>query len=382
MPEHGPRLTQQGTLVGTPHYMAPERLLGAESDASADIYAVGVMLYEMLSGRAPFVGPTLGEVIAAVLRDTPPPLAALCPHVSAPLIDIVRSAMQRDPSARYPSAEAMLQALNQIDSTLQGEISSPRIVPPVRSVAPSSLRTPALLDFEEEDDLLYRRLSRRGRWQMPLVLAAGLAVVIWAAWPSAVHERGEHQPGYVASDGQPSTQPGQQAAAGQPSPAEPRREPDPLMANAPLASEPVQGAALVEGSSELVPADPNDPANSGAGGEGIEGNFPELGPDPFGAAEPVINTQPQLAPSAQGSRAKRATHEDAPVATHEDVPAQELEPRPTASGYQPVRAVPLQPLLDRIDHMLKEPPASAPSGENPAAPPRRSPPEGLPDNPY
>jgi hypothetical protein len=225
---------------------------------------------------------------------------------------------------------------------------------------------------------------------MPLVVAAGLAAVIWSAWPSSVHERGEHQPGYVASDGQPAAQPGQQApAAGQPSEAVPRREPDPLMANAPLASEPVQGAALVEGSGELAPAEQVDPASGGAVGEGLDA-LSGLDADPLGAAEPEGNTMPQLAPSTQGSRAKRAAREDTPAAL-EDTLDEQVEPRPTASAYEPVRAVPLQPLLDRIDRMLEEPPASAPSaappaaapsGEKPSAPPRRRQAESLPDNPY
>jgi serine/threonine protein kinase len=62
------QLTQQGTMLGTPHYMAPEQITAQELDERVDIYAVGVVLYELLSGRMPFDGPTVGEVIAAAAR--------------------------------------------------------------------------------------------------------------------------------------------------------------------------------------------------------------------------------------------------------------------------------------------------------------------------
>jgi eukaryotic-like serine/threonine-protein kinase len=385
-PEQGTRLTQQGTLVGTPHYMAPERLLGEESDASADTYAVGVMLYEMLSGRAPFVGPTLGEVIAAVLRDTPPPLSGLCPHVSAPLIEIVRCAMERDPRARYSSAEGMLRALNQIDSTLQGEISSPRIVPPVRSVAPPSVRAPASLNVDDDDEF-YREVVRgRGRWQMPLLVAGGLALLAWSAWPSAVNEREELDTPYMASDGQPSPPPAQKAPAAvapsQPNEAAPelQRAGDPLVANAPLAGEPMQGAAPIEGSGEALPE--VDPASSAAGETG-EGVPSALDLDPLGTAETADPAQLESANTASSARAKHAPREP------------ETGASAAAPSYEPVRAVPLQPLLDRIDSILREPrplpPVSlpsaapaiepAPSSDRPITPTRRAR-EPLPDNPY
>jgi serine/threonine protein kinase len=72
-----PSLTQQGAIVGTPHYMAPEQILGPSVDSRADLYAVGVVAYEMMSGRTAFEGETTGDVVAAVLHTRPLPLRKL-----------------------------------------------------------------------------------------------------------------------------------------------------------------------------------------------------------------------------------------------------------------------------------------------------------------
>src|SRR5262245_646592 len=71
--------TESGVVMGTPRYMSPEQTRGEKLDARTDIFSLGVMLYEMVAGRAPFAGTTPSEVIASILRDTPPPLAEIAP---------------------------------------------------------------------------------------------------------------------------------------------------------------------------------------------------------------------------------------------------------------------------------------------------------------
>jgi serine/threonine-protein kinase len=106
-----PELTCKGELLGTPLYMAPEQVLTMPVDERADVYAAGVVLYEMLAGRTPFQGGSIGEVFAAVLRDEIPPLRTLRPELPTSLEQVVHRAMSRQREERFASAYAMRVAL-------------------------------------------------------------------------------------------------------------------------------------------------------------------------------------------------------------------------------------------------------------------------------
>ena len=98
-------LTLPGNVVGTPAYMAPEQLAGHPSDARADLFAAGTMLYEMLTGKTPFVGATMVETMHAVLTERPPVLTG-APSVEA--IDrVIQRALEKKPDDRYQTAAAM-----------------------------------------------------------------------------------------------------------------------------------------------------------------------------------------------------------------------------------------------------------------------------------
>ncbi|MCU0663204.1 MAG: serine/threonine protein kinase [Myxococcota bacterium] len=110
------QLTQLGAIVGTPHYMPIEQLLGQEIDHRADIYACGVVLYEMLTGRRPFDAPNYTAVLGRIMSQkmTPPHKAnPAFPRQAEPLI---LKAMSREPKDRYASAAAMRLAVSAIAS--------------------------------------------------------------------------------------------------------------------------------------------------------------------------------------------------------------------------------------------------------------------------
>jgi eukaryotic-like serine/threonine-protein kinase len=98
-------------VAGSPHYLAPEQLQGGVVDARTDIYALGVVLYEVLTGRKAFTGESLEQIHAAVLHGTPPPVRELRPDVPQALSDIVARAMARDPQVRPASASELSQSL-------------------------------------------------------------------------------------------------------------------------------------------------------------------------------------------------------------------------------------------------------------------------------
>ena len=101
-----------GKTMGSVHYISPEQAKGDETDCTSDIYSVGVMMYEMLSGRLPFDADDMVEVARKQIRDTPKPLAELAPDVPLGLVQITERAMAKLPVNRYSSAAEMLGALD------------------------------------------------------------------------------------------------------------------------------------------------------------------------------------------------------------------------------------------------------------------------------
>ncbi len=110
---HGERsLTDASTLLGTPSYVAPEQLLNSKLvDARADIWAVGVMLYEMLAGQLPFSSPLVPKLLVMIAREDPTPLATLVPELPQALVQVVHRCLLKDPTLRYADAGALALAL-------------------------------------------------------------------------------------------------------------------------------------------------------------------------------------------------------------------------------------------------------------------------------
>jgi len=113
----GSSLTQTGTVLGTPAYMAPEQISDAGGvDARADVYGLGAVLFHALTGRAPFVAETTLATLTQVLRAPPPDPRTLAPRVPADLAEVCRQALAKDPGERPPSAEAFAAALERRSS--------------------------------------------------------------------------------------------------------------------------------------------------------------------------------------------------------------------------------------------------------------------------
>ncbi|WP_405284228.1 protein kinase [Gaopeijia maritima] len=103
--------TRTGVMLGTPYYMSPEQAQGRPVTAAADLYAVGVVLYEMLGGQVPFTGEDPLSVALKHVQEAPRPLRELRPKLPIALCDLVHRALRKEPEARFSSAAAMQDAL-------------------------------------------------------------------------------------------------------------------------------------------------------------------------------------------------------------------------------------------------------------------------------
>jgi serine/threonine-protein kinase len=112
--ESARRLTWSGlsTTIGTPDYMAPEQVSGRHGDARTDVYALGTMLFEMLTGNLPFGGTNVYAMMRAKTGDDPQPPSRFVPDIDPHLEEIILRAIERSPRNRYPNAAEMLADLN------------------------------------------------------------------------------------------------------------------------------------------------------------------------------------------------------------------------------------------------------------------------------
>jgi serine/threonine protein kinase len=101
--------------MGTPDYISPEQVKGKRGDARSDIYALGVMLYEMLTGRVPFTGANPFVIMNDRLLNNPVPPREIDPSISPQLQEIIYRALERDPANRYPNAHDMIWDLQHLD---------------------------------------------------------------------------------------------------------------------------------------------------------------------------------------------------------------------------------------------------------------------------
>jgi eukaryotic-like serine/threonine-protein kinase len=179
------QMTEAGSIVGTAQYLSPEQARGARVDPRSDIYSLGIVLYEMLTGHVPFTGDTAVEIAMKHLSEVPEPPSKLRPDVPHDLDAVVMRALAKDPEQRYGSAEEMDADLARVArgvavsretenamtqvlagagvSTAQTMVTRPRAVAP-----PPVYRPPTpYYDYEEPP---------RGRSIWPWLLALGLIV--------------------------------------------------------------------------------------------------------------------------------------------------------------------------------------------------------------
>jgi serine/threonine protein kinase len=146
--------TGAGAVMGTPQYMSPEQARGLPVDARSDIFSLGVVLYEMVTGAPPFDGVNALDVISEILQKEPTPIGQRVPDAPAELQRVVSKALRKDPDARYQSARELLNDLKDLQSELA--FAAKLKSGPSQQAAPPASR------------------SQRGAW---LAIAAAIVVV-------------------------------------------------------------------------------------------------------------------------------------------------------------------------------------------------------------
>ena len=169
--------TTPGTVMGTLNYMSPEQVRGEPVDARSDLFSVGIVLCELLTGKAPFTRKTQADIIAAILEHTPPPLTQTLPDAPPELAELASQLLRKDKEERWPSAVTLadeLKRLKQQDETLsighQPSLSSaePRLTHSASAAVPTQGPTQAIT----------QAMGRPRSWRM---LLAGLALGVLAA---------------------------------------------------------------------------------------------------------------------------------------------------------------------------------------------------------
>jgi tetratricopeptide (TPR) repeat protein len=169
-------VTGPGLTAGTPYAMAPEQVRATTVDRRTDIWALGILLYEMVSGRQPFTGQSLAELMASILRDPPAPLR-LTP-AAEPIRTVIETCLAKDPASRYQHAESIRFALQNFGSRGSGSVTAS--LEPIEAVPlpppPLLERTPresAFVGREREHGLLVDAWMRAKEGRRQLCLVAG-----------------------------------------------------------------------------------------------------------------------------------------------------------------------------------------------------------------
>jgi serine/threonine-protein kinase len=165
-------MTRTGVMIGTPSYMAPEQLVGGKVGPQADIFSVGAVLYELLTGTRPFAGGPLQAVMYRVLSESPMPLDVAAPGLPARLNDVVMRALAKEPEKRYPTALAMANDLLAVRTSLDASGSSPGTL---------SLRATIESALDERRTSEFKRVRRR-RVALSGVGVAAAAVLVLSGW--------------------------------------------------------------------------------------------------------------------------------------------------------------------------------------------------------
>ena len=343
-PNTGPGLTGISVVMGTPNYMSPEQMRSARSaDARSDIWSLGAILYELLTGKLAFEGDGLTEVIAAVLTQPTPRARPLRPEVPAQLDEVLARCLDKNPDARFASVAELVHAAAPFGSA-RAKVSQERVklgpkVAAAKTTPP--ITRPSLQIVEAEEDEAHAAAAVHSH---PTHVAWGTAPasgdsaqepkrrgsrLAWIAVAVAVTGAGAGWLGLRHSSAQvmtPSADEGHSLSSAPVPASQPPSAPIVDMGAAPSRDGPPQEL-------ETAGNQGRQPGARGSSPKPRESGAPSSQPASVAAAPPA-----QVAASAQ-SAAPAAAKAPAPVATAEPVAPPAAQPQPTAAQPPPARTI-------------------------------------------
>jgi len=167
-------LTGEGTLVGTTRAMSPEQAEGRELDARSDLFSLGVLLYEICTGRAPFRGDNATQTLLKIVAETPPPVGDLNPELPVALADLIAELLQKDRERRPAAAARVAERLGDIERL--PALRDLKLPPPAESVP-----TPRVVSDEDPTRPRTTHAGPRRRRRWPVVAAGVLVALALAA---------------------------------------------------------------------------------------------------------------------------------------------------------------------------------------------------------
>jgi eukaryotic-like serine/threonine-protein kinase len=172
-------ITATGSVMGTAQYISPEQAQGKPTTPRSDIYSIGVILYEELTGRVPFEGDSAVAVALKQVSEAPHRPSAINPNVPPALDAVVMRALAKDPDARFRDADAFLKALDAAEKApdtprAQDTAAYAAVTPEGEADIPGA----AVVPYDEEEQWERDRRRRRWRWLVVALLAAGVAALV------------------------------------------------------------------------------------------------------------------------------------------------------------------------------------------------------------
>ncbi|MEO8193090.1 MAG: protein kinase [Gemmatimonadales bacterium] len=190
-------MTRTGVVVGTPSYMAPEQVTGDKSVPGTDLFAVGAVLYHLLTGSKPFEGPSLQSLFYKIVTEMPRPMDEIRTGLPPALDRIARKALQKDPAKRYASALEMANEIIGVRAELSGDTYASTASLTASAVNLVGAYAPEPVPVQPQH-----------RGNKPLITAGSAAVVLLAAWLALGQRSRDQQVGQLsgsAADTLPST---------------------------------------------------------------------------------------------------------------------------------------------------------------------------------